>query len=528
MAAPYATGLEALSDADLRALQTGDITKVSDAGLAAIQLAGAKATPVNAQPEPPPKGILENLGAGVMGAARGAGQALEVPGRVGNWMGEAMTDMVARSPAGPKVAPFVGAATATIPEAISDFGGFALKPGAQAVRKSAEWLMKVAMNPSLKDLETADKVPRALATMLDKGSSPFLLPGTNVTPGGLDFLLGTGKGAVGDAQAAIGASSARIPPQTVAAGLDRLPHPVPGNMNADLAEVDKVRNEFWAHPSVTGPQAEYQALADQLQGRTAAKVSALQDAGRYRTMAAQQENLAHGGGIRGTPTPLNEPYTNVGAADARLSPSAYPNMEYPRVPGRYTDNVQRVPEANSAFEDTMAVYRQRRAEEEAARATLERASPDMTAQGAQGLKQDLYRDIGDRAYGEIGSATTGAQKALAHELRMELEKAVPGVIGPNATASEMFNAANVMKRRALTAGNRSPVSIAPFAHDVGGALAFLTGRSPLAQSLAARLLNQTQRVPGSFAGTALGMQLGIPNEQDKVRQAALAEQLRSQ
>lgn len=113
---------------------------------------------------------------------------------------------------------------------------------------------------------------------------------------------------------------------------------------------------------VKGPQ-----LAERLAAQNEAKVSALQDVGRFQTMAAQQENLAGGGSI--TPNIMGvsksgSPYVVQGAGGSgNVSASAYPVMGQPRIPPRYTENIQRVPEAQSAAADTAEILAKRKAQE---------------------------------------------------------------------------------------------------------------------------------------------------------------------
>lgn len=105
--------------------------------------------------------------------------------------------------------------------------------------------------------------------------------------------------------------------------------------------------------NMVNPKSDTQLMLDAIRARQASKADALQTQGRYQTTAAQQEELAAGRGPRLSPnqTP-NEPQMNVGATggDAR-SPSAYPVEGQPRIPPRYTENQQRVPEARTAADE---------------------------------------------------------------------------------------------------------------------------------------------------------------------------------
>lgn len=515
------------------------VSDLSDAELTEMlqkQLEAAKAMPPANVPEPAPSGVLQNMGAGFMGAvrpaAKGVGALLSLPEHIANQFGGKVTDIAAnyQSPSGDKMSPEAAAAFGyaanVIPQAAASLVGGVLKPGGQAIRSGAEWLMQKAAKPSTADL-LSGKGARAVGTMLDEG--------INATPGGMEKLRGMGMQANQQAADLISPSTATISPQAMASRLKEVADrfTVPGNMDSDLTAIARVGDEFSRHPYVTGPQANYDALAAKLADRQASKADALQIAGRMKTEAAQQENLAHGGGInlRGEASGgqvEHQPF-QVGAGGGRIvSPSAYPVPGIaPRIPGRYTHNIDRVPEAEGAYQDAMAVYRTRREEEAAAQAALDAATPNMPVQMAQRLKQAIYSNIRDK-YGEVGSASVEAQKALARGAKEEIETAIPEVAPINARASDIWNAHNVVNRRALVAGNRDVIGMAPFAKDPAGMLAFLMGRSPLAQSLAARLINNSQRVPGMVAGTALGAEMGIPDNPDQKRAQAMAELLKGQ
>ncbi len=98
----------------------------------------------------------------------------------------------------------------------------------------------------------------------------------------------------------------------------------------------------------------------------------------------------------------------------------------------------------------------------------------MPVQLAQQIKQGTYQQLRDK-YGEMGSAQTEAQKAIARGLKEEIERAVPEVVGPNAQASDLWNAINVAQRRSFMEGNKNPMGLAPLAHHPLGAAAFYGG-----------------------------------------------------
>mgnify|MGYP003674770602 FL=1 len=92
----------------------------------------------------------------------------------------------------------------------------------------------------------------------------------------------------------------------------------------------------------------------------------------------------------------------------------------------------------------------------------------------------------DKKYGEVGSAETEAQKALARGLKEQIAKNAPEVAGLNAEESALINALGINERRVLMQGNKNPMGLAPLAgHGIGFA-GFLADRSSLLKSLLAR------------------------------------------
>jgi hypothetical protein len=80
-------------------------------------------------------------------------------------------------------------------------------------------------------------------------------------------------------------------------------------------------------------------------------VQGLQQGGMAQTNAAQQQNLASGNVIS----------PRLGGT-GNVSPAAYPVDGLPRIPGRYTENQQRVPEFQGAADDLATITAQRKAE----------------------------------------------------------------------------------------------------------------------------------------------------------------------
>lgn len=109
----------------------------------------------------------------------------------------------------------------------------------------------------------------------------------------------------------------------------------------------------------------------------------------------------------------------------------------------------------------------------------------LSVQDAQRLKQGTYRVLAGK-YGELGSAATEAQKAIARGLKDEIAAAVPGVADANAALSGYLTARQVAERRALMAGNNNPLGLAAIAPTKAGLLTFLADRSTDLKALGAR------------------------------------------
>lgn len=358
------------------------------------------------------------------------------------------------------------------------------------ISAGATSVMQSALKPSVKSLEKGDAA-RAIQTMLDEG--------INVSAGGVQKLKDKINVLNADIVKEIGASPAIIDKSAVYGpvkeALDKFTKQA--NPNADTASIRKAWDEFVNHPSFEPMKRQEASLIAAIEQKQASKISALQDAGRFQTMAAQQKNLAGGGEVRLSPNqPVNSPEMNVGATGGRsVSPSAYPpsgpgtNVRFPE---RYTENIQRVPEATQAHADAMAIVKRRQLELDKAVDDYQKfktaGGAGIPVQLAQELKQGTYRIL-DKKYGQVSTAEDEGQKAIARGLKEQVAKAVPEVSGLNAKESELINALKLVERRSLQSGNKNTLGLAPIAPNSLHALSFLLDRSPLATSLLARSLN---------------------------------------
>jgi hypothetical protein len=123
------------------------------------------------------------------------------------------------------------------------------------------------------------------------------------------------------------------------------------------------------------------------------------------------------------------------------------------------------------------------------RPMIEMPQQNIPVQLAQKLKQGTYKVLSGK-YGEAGSASTEAQKALARGLKEEIASEVPAIAGLNAEESKLITTLKVAERRALMEMNKNPAGLALLASDPKSALAFMADKSAAFKSLAARMINQ--------------------------------------
>lgn len=109
---------------------------------------------------------------------------------------------------------------------------------------------------------------------------------------------------------------------------------------------------------------------------------------------------------------------------------------------------------------------------------------EMTPTTAQTLKQGTYAQL-RKKYGQLGTADTEAQKALARGLKEELEQAVPGIGSLNEAESKQMEALGAVGRRVALQGNKDPIGFAWVTHNPLVFLTALMDRSPAVKSMLA-------------------------------------------
>lgn len=159
-------------------------------------------------------------------------------------------------------------------------------------------------------------------------------------------------------------------------------------------------------------------LQSRLTAQQEAIVNALQDKGRYQTMAAQQEWLERGGQIDlARRQPTNEPYFNVGATGGRSPATVTPDGSLPRnvpfrfdgslPPSRNTSNFTRSLEAAEAVKDIAGIEAARKAQADLTKYQLD----SLAAHGHYPLKvQPLIEQLNSQIASPVASTVT--KKAL--------------------------------------------------------------------------------------------------------------------
>lgn len=137
-----------------------------------------------------------------------------------------------------------------------------------------------------------------------------------------------------------------------------------------------------------------------------------------------------------------------------------------------------------------------------------KGAQDISVQLAQALKSGTYKALGNKSYGELGSASTEAQKAIARGLREEVLGKVPEIAEPLKREAALMNVREVALNRSLGNANKDPMGFASWRMDDPKlAATILADRSALVKSLLARGLYQGSRpnvvaplgVAGGFA-----------------------------
>lgn len=114
----------------------------------------------------------------------------------------------------------------------------------------------------------------------------------------------------------------------------------------------------------------------------------------------------------------------------------------------------------------------------------------LPVQLAQDIKQGTYSEL-RKKYGELGSAQTESQKALARGLKEEIAAVEPAVIPLNAEESTLLKTLDVVERRQFLEMNKDPVPLTGALRNPAAWAAITADKSSAFKSLLARLLYKT-------------------------------------
>lgn len=155
-------------------------------------------------------------------------------------------------------------------------------------------------------------------------------------------------------------------------------------------------------------------------------------------------------------------------------------------------------------------------------ATNGQPAPDMGAADAQAMKQGTYRILAGK-YGEQGSASVEAQKALARGLKEEIATQFPEIGKLNAQESKLLDLQPVLERAVNRISNHQPIGIGtPI---VGAGTKAVTGSSGVAA--AASILKAVVDNPmvKSRLAIAVSKSSGVPYAQSLARVGAYSAAL---
>jgi hypothetical protein len=123
-------------------------------------------------------------------------------------------------------------------------------------------------------------------------------------------------------------------------------------------------------------------------------------------------------------------------------------------------------------------------------------------QAAQKIKQGTYQRLADKAYGEVGTASTEAQKTEARFLKDKIAEKVPAVAELNKKESELLNALTLAEKKALYDVAKDPAMLTAMYHSPQFIAAASLGKSAAFKSTLANIVYRNSRLIPAAAGVA--------------------------
>lgn len=131
---------------------------------------------------------------------------------------------------------------------------------------------------------------------------------------------------------------------------------------------------------------------------------------------------------------------------------------------------------------------------------------EIPVQLAQKLKVGTYKSLGEKAYGELKSATVESGKTLARGLKDLIGKAEPGVLGLNKESQALYDTLDVAERRALMEVNKDIAGLSTLSKDMKNQIAMMADRSAPFKALLARTIYKAGKT-GEKIGGLLGKEV---------------------
>jgi hypothetical protein len=128
---------------------------------------------------------------------------------------------------------------------------------------------------------------------------------------------------------------------------------------------------------------------------------------------------------------------------------------------------------------------------------------EIPVQLAQESKSSYYRALTDKAYGELGTPTTEAEKQIARGYKELIGQAVPAVTGPLSRESALINALTMAERQVANDARKNPLGLGSLITQPWMVPFWMWDRSPLAKSLTARMLYSGQETLPALTGQGL-------------------------
>jgi hypothetical protein len=125
---------------------------------------------------------------------------------------------------------------------------------------------------------------------------------------------------------------------------------------------------------------------------------------------------------------------------------------------------------------------------------------EIPVQLAQKIKVGTYKNLGEKAYGELKSATVESGKTLARGLKDLIGKVEPKVLGLNAESQALYDTLNVAERRALMEANKDIMGISTLSKDMKNQLTMMADRSAPFKALLARSIYKAGKAGEKYTG----------------------------